>query len=193
VAYHQQQVKTPHIFVWNLDLNFRSKLWTYGKTPQQVMPAFVELSDVLIAGRGDCQQMLDIHGQGDPNSDSYFESLSSTIMARYQNLSTVAISIRETLSAENHRWKACLNNGEQTYFSDAYNIQNIVDRVGTGDAFAAGLIYGLVNNLGDLKSLNFAAAANCLKHSILGDFNIASTKEIEALANANGMVGHVQR
>jgi len=167
-----------------------------GKTQysvQQIMPAFLELTDVLIAGRGDCQQMLDIHGQGDPNSDHYFESLSDTLMALYPNLHSVAISIRETLSAESHRWKACLNNGEQTYFSKSYEIHNIVDRVGTGDAFAAGLIYGLINNLGDLESLNFSAAANCLKHSIQGDFNIASLKEIESLANENAMFGHMQR
>ena len=176
----------------SLDINYRSRLWNYGKAPADVLIPMVELADVLIAGRGDCQQALDIHGAGDPDGHGYFETLTENVMTRFPNLAKVAVTIRDSRSAEHHNWAACVRTSEGMRFSRQYEIRDIVDRVGSGDAFAAGLIYGLVTDMSDADALEFAAAANCLKHSVSGDFNLVSREEIEDLAKGGGQ-GRVKR
>ena len=176
----------------SLDINYRSLLWNYGRTPAEVLAPMIERADILIAGRGDCQQALGIHGSGDPDADSYFESLTATVMERFPNLSAMAVTIRDSRSAEHHNWAACLRSRESIRFSRRYEIRDIVDRVGSGDAFSAGLIFGLVSGMSDADALEFAAAANCLKHSVNGDFNIVSRTEVEDLMRGGGQ-GRVKR
>lgn len=170
----------------SLDLNYRSLLWTYGQSPAEVLIPMVELADVLIAGRGDCQQALDIHGTGNPDDNVYFESLTQTMMERFPNLEKIAVTIRDSRSAEHHNWAACLRSSTGIRFSRRYEILDIVDRVGSGDAFSAGLIYALVSGMTDEEALEFAAAANCLKHSVVGDFNLVSRTEVMDIANGGG-------
>ena len=176
----------------SLDINYRARLWNYGKSPAEVLAPMVEMADVLIAGRGDCQQALDLHGRGDPDGHGYFEALSDTVMARFPNLAKMAITIRDSRSAEHHNWAACLRDKGGIRFSRQYEMRDIVDRVGSGDAFAAGLIYALVSGMNNADALEFAAAANCLKHSVSGDFNLVSREEIEELAKGGGQ-GRVKR
>lgn len=176
----------------SLDLNYRSLLWNYGKAPVDVLIPMVELADVLIAGRGDCQQALDIHGDGDPDENTYFETLTEKVMQRFPNLKKMAVTIRDSRSAEHHNWAACLRTSTEIQFSRKYEIKDIVDRVGSGDAFSAGLIYGLVTGMDDEAALEFAAAANCLKHSIVGDFNLVSRIEVQDLVQGGGQ-GRVKR
>ncbi|MGB3456727.1 MAG: sugar kinase [Litorimonas sp.] len=176
----------------SLDLNYRSLLWNYGRKPEDVLISMVEAADILIAGRGDCQQALDIHGKGDPDGNSYFESLTETVMARFPNLRKVAVTIRDSRSAEHHNWAACLRSPGGIRFSRKYEIRDIVDRVGSGDAFSAGLIYALIDGMSDEDALEFAAAANCLKHSVVGDFNLVSRHEVMEIAKGGGQ-GRVKR
>ena len=176
----------------SLDLNHRAKLWQYPCDPQKVMRGLVGLSDVLIAGREDSQKSLGIAGEGDPDSQDYFKVLTSNLQEEFPNLSAVAVTIRDTKTAEHHDWAACLRSGGQTLFSKQYEIRDIVDRVGSGDAFAAGLIYGLREQMKPQDALEFAAAANCLKHSIEGDFNLVSVNEVNRLALGTE-TGRVQR
>jgi len=176
----------------SFDLNFRTKLWNYGLSPETVLEPMMELTDVLIAGRGDCQNALNIHGEGDPDSKAYFEALTQKTMSRFPNLSQIAVTIRDTQSAEHHNWAACLRNEDGVAFSRQYEIKDIVDRVGSGDAFSAGLIYALSEEMAQQDALEFAAAACCLKHSVYGDFNLVSAEEISAIASGTP-VGRVQR
>lgn len=176
----------------SLDLNHRAKLWQYPCDPKQVMQGLVSLTDVLIAGREDSQKSLGIAGEGDPDSQEYFRVLTANLEQEFPNLQAIAVTIRDTKTAEHHDWAACLRTGGKTLFSRQYEIRDIVDRVGSGDAFAAGLIYGLTEKMAPQSALEFGAAANCLKHSIEGDFNLVSVEEVKRLA-AGTETGRVQR
>ncbi len=176
----------------SVDINHRAKLWQYGVDPKQVMPEIINYCDVLIAGREDSQKSLGIYGKGDPDSPAYFESLSQTLMNTFKNLEAVAITIRDTQTADHHKWSACMRTDGKMLFSKSYEIMDIVDRVGSGDAFAAGLIYGLLQDMSRQDVLEFAAAANCLKHSIEGDFNLVSAEEVLRLRGGDS-TGRVQR
>jgi 2-dehydro-3-deoxygluconokinase len=178
------------------DLNYRKNLWKYGKDAQEVMSQIVKYVDVVIANEEDCQKALGIkssveveEGSLDP---SKYEKLSNIVLKTYPDIKIIAITLRESESADINGWSACLNDRNDFILSKKYLIKDIVDRVGGGDAFAAGLIYGL--NIYDDKrnALEFAVAASCLKHSILGDFNMVSIKEIEALKDGQSS-GRVQR
>ncbi|MBN1534794.1 MAG: sugar kinase [Spirochaetes bacterium] len=182
------------------DLNFRAKLWRYGKAAAEVMPEFASTAHVLIANEEDCQKSLGIGndaidgaaaGSGSLDSSRY-ESLTGEVMGRYPNLLFTAVTLRESLSASSNRWSACLTDGDGFFLSKKYEIHHIVDRVGAGDSFAAGLIYGLSTMGSAREALEYAAAASCLKHSIEGDFNLATPGEIEALLNGNAS-GRIQR
>jgi 2-dehydro-3-deoxygluconokinase len=180
------------------DYNYRKNLWKYGKSPQSVMTEIVRLVDVGIANEEDCQKALGIHidkkqsiekGQLDVE---HYELLCKKMIDTFPNLKKQAITLRESRSADHNGWSACLYNGQDFYVSQKYEINNIIDRVGGGDAFAAGLIYGLNQNMPDEKALRFAVAASCLKHSISGDFNRVSLAEVERLM-AGDASGRVQR
>ncbi len=179
------------------DLNFRKNLWQYGKKAPEVMCQLAKYVDVAIANEEDCQKSLgmaaDVHVEGGKLDHSKYEKLSSAVLKEYPNMKMIAITLRESISADTNGWAACLNDGTDFYISKKYMMNDIVDRVGGGDSFAAGLIYGL-NTYTENKqqALEFAVAASCLKHSINGDFNRVYVDEVQALAGGDGS-GRVQR
>jgi 2-dehydro-3-deoxygluconokinase len=178
------------------DFNFRKNLWRYGKSATEVMPEIVRHVDVGIANEEDCQKSLGISvdvevEKGELNIEQY-KMLTGKVIERFPQMKIIAITLRESRSADNNGWSACLYDGNEFYLSCRYDITDIVDRVGGGDSFAAGLIYGL-NNYGSKEdALNFAVAASCLKHSIIGDFNRVTVSEVEKLM-AGDASGRVQR
>ncbi|KCZ93446.1 sugar kinase [Hyphomonas johnsonii] len=176
----------------SIDLNYRERLWTYGVAPCDVLPALVEQADTLIAGRGDCPACLGIDGDGENGSDEWAHSLGVKLTDRFPNLANIAITIRSSTTAEHHEWKAFLRRGDNAVFSRAYDMHGVIDRVGTGDAFSAGLIYGLVQHQDAQEVVDFAAAANCLKHAIRGDANCVTVDEVKALASATSF-GRLRR
>ncbi len=166
----------------SIDLNHRERLWKYGLDASDVMPELVRQADTLIAGRGDCAACLGLDGDGPNGSDEWAESLAGKLVESFPGLANVAITIRNSSSAEHHQWRAYVRSGGEAAFSRTYDLQHIVDRVGTGDAFGAGLIYALVKQMGACEAVEFGAAANCLKHSIVGDANCVTVAEVAALA-----------
>ena len=178
------------------DLNFRKNLWKYGKTAPEVMCELAKYVDVAIANEEDCQKSLgvtvDVHVEGGELDRKKYEELSNAVLAAYPNMKMIAITLRESKSADTNGWAACLNDRESFRVSKKYMINDIVDRVGGGDSFAGGLIYGLNAYADKQQALEFAVAASCLKHSIPGDFNRVSVDEVEKLAGGDGS-GRVQR
>lgn len=180
----------------SLDLNYRKNLWKYGKKASDVMPELVRLTDVLIANEEDCQTALGIQVAVDVHSGTLdreaYKGLAEGVLSAYPNLKKVAITLRESHSASHNGWSACLHNRSEFILSKHYDITHIVDRVGGGDCFGGGLIYGLIALGSDAEALEFAVAASCLKHSIPGDFNRFTTDEVHALIKGGGS-GRVQR
>ena len=183
------------------DYNFRKKLWQYGKTAPEVMRELVKYVDVGIANEEDCQRSLGVsvtegdweHAVGTGALDTArYEALAEKMFATFPNLKYQAITLRESFSASHNGWSACLYNGSDFFLSRRYDITDIVDRVGGGDSFAAGLIYGLHSGMADGDALEFAVAASCLKHSIGGDANLTTLAEVERLAGGDAS-GRVQR
>ncbi|MFA7160127.1 MAG: sugar kinase [Kiritimatiellia bacterium] len=178
------------------DFNYRGKLWKYGKTAPEVMGELVKYVDIGIANEEDCQKSLGIKvnvkvEKGELDTNMYRE-LTEKVLATFPNLKMIAITLRASRSADNNGWAACLNDRKAFIVSKRYEITDIVDRVGGGDSFAGGLIYSLVTRKKPEDALNFAVAASCLKHSIPGDFNRVTVKEVEALSGGDGS-GRVQR
>jgi 2-dehydro-3-deoxygluconokinase len=178
------------------DLNFRKNLWKWGKTAAEVMPELFRYVDVGIANEEDCQMTLGLKLDVDVHSGALdreqYRKLTDMVLEKYPNLEAIAVTLRESHSASHNGWAACLNNRKEFLVSKHYDITHIVDRVGGGDCFAGGLIYGL-NALGShQEALEFAVAASCLKHSIPGDFNRFTADEVHALIKGGGS-GRVQR
>lgn len=178
------------------DLNYRKNLWKWGKTVHEVMPELVKFTDVLIANEEDVQAALGLEVEVDVQSGQLdrrqYEKLADRALSAYPNLRAIAITLRESLSASHNGWSACLQDGQHFFTSRRYDITHIVDRVGAGDSFAAGLIYGMLTGLANQDTLEFAVAASCLKHSIPGDFSRVSVAEVNALLKEGGS-GRVQR
>lgn len=178
------------------DLNYRKNLWKWGKTAPEVMRELVRFVDVGIANEEDVQEALGIKADVDVHAGkldtAQYEQLTAKVMNEYPNIRTIAITLRESKSASHNGWAACLNNGKEFLVSRRYEITHIVDRVGGGDAFAGGLIYGLQALPSHAEALEFAVAASCLKHSIPGDFNRFSVDEVKGLMKGGGS-GRVQR
>jgi len=178
------------------DLNFRKNLWKYGKKAPEVMREMAKYVDVAIGNEEDCQKSLGINVDVDVESGqldiSKYEALSKAVLEQYPNMKLIAITLRESHSADYNGWAACLNDREKFYVSRKYEIRDIVDRVGGGDSFCGGLIYGLNTYEDKQEALEFAVAASCLKHSILGDFNRVSVDDVEKLMGGDGS-GRVQR
>ena len=178
------------------DLNFRKNLWKYGKQASEVMGELAKFVDVAIANEEDVQKSLGITTDVVVESGSLdrakYRALGDKVLAAYPDMKMIAITLRESKSADSNGWAACLNDGERFYESRRYEINDIVDRVGGGDSFAGGLIYGLTAYGDKQKALEFAVAASCLKHSILGDFNRVSISDVEKLMGGDG-TGRVQR
>ncbi len=178
------------------DLNYRKNLWKYGKQAHEVMGEVVRYVDVAIANEEDCQKALgikaNIHVESGQLPREAYKALSDEVLSQYPNLSMIAITLRESISADINNWAACLNDRTGFYVSKKYEIRDIIDRVGGGDSFAAGLIYGLSTYEDREQALAFATAASCLKHSISGDFNRVTASEVLALMGGDGS-GRVQR
>lgn len=178
------------------DLNFRKNLWKYGKSAPEVMRELTKFVDVAIANEEDVQKSLgitaDVHVESGELDREKYRLLSNAVLKEYPYMKMIAITLRESKSADSNGWAACLNDREAFYVSRRYEINDIVDRVGGGDAFAGGLIYGLSTYDSRQQALEFAVAASCLKHSIAGDFNRVSVKDVETLAGGDAS-GRVQR
>ncbi len=189
-AAHEQGVTV------SCDFNFRGKLWKYGKTAPEVMNELVKYVDVGIANEEDCQKSLGISAGVQVESGELeirkYEALSAKVLEEFPNMSVIAITLRESRSADTNGWSACLRDKSGFYLSRKYEITDIVDRVGGGDSFASALIYGLNAYEDQDDSLNFAVAASCLKHSISGDFNRVTVPEVEKLMGGDAS-GRVQR
>jgi len=177
------------------DLNYRAKLWSpeeAGRVMSRLMPSV----DLLLGNEEDAGKVFGIHAQGSDVAsgtlvvDSH-KAVAVQLAARF-GFRFVATTLRESISASANRWAGLLYDGDRHYVSRQYLIDPIVDRVGGGDSFAGGLIYGLVSGFGPQETVDFAAAASCLKHSIPGDFNLASLAEVKALVAGNE-TGRVQR
>jgi len=169
----------------SVDLNYRAKLWNYGRSAPEVMREVVKQADLVLGNEEDCQKALGLEGPGTPGSDrsaaADFERLTELVMAEYPNLTCVALTLRASRGADDNGWSAVMRTRGRFLAGPSYDIRAIVDRIGAGDAFAAGLIHGLAAGWPDDETLAFAVAASCLKHSIPGDFNLAAEKEIRAL------------
>ncbi len=178
------------------DLNFRKNLWKWGKTAREVMPEIVKIVDLCIANEEDCQNAINIHIDIDVESGSLerekYSELSERVLATYPNLKMLAITLRESKNAPYNVWSACLHTRTEFFLSREYEITHIVDRVGAGDTFAGGLIYGLTHLPSPAEALEFGVAASCLKHSLPGDFNRFNAEEVHALMKGTG-AGRVER
>ena len=178
------------------DYNYRAKLWKYGKTAPEVMRELMEHVQIGIANEEDCQRSLGIEANVDVEAGALdrerYRVLAERVLAAFPNLEKQVITLRESRSADDNVWGACLHDGRDFMVSGRYEVPDIVDRVGTGDAFAAGLIYGLATHADDRRALEFATAAGCLKHSVPGDFHRVGVTEVEALMGGGGS-GRVQR
>jgi len=178
------------------DLNYRKNLWKYGKNAADVMRELTKYADVVIANEEDVQKSLGITADVDVASGeldrSKYKELSDKVLAAYPNVKLIAITLRESHSADWNGWAACLNDRDSFLVSKQYEIYHILDRVGGGDSFSAGLIYGLNRYASHREALEFAVAASCLKHSIGGDFNRVSVSDVEKLLAGDGS-GRVQR
>jgi 2-dehydro-3-deoxygluconokinase len=178
------------------DLNYRKNLWKWGKPAAEVMRELTKHVDIAIANEEDVQMALGIQADVDVHSGtldrSQYQKLTAKVLAEYPRMQAIAITLRESHSASHNGWSACLNNRKEFLLSRQYDITHIVDRVGGGDSFAAGLIYGLMSRASHQDALEFAVAASCLKHSIPGDFNRFTVEEVNALLEGGGS-GRVQR
>lgn len=176
------------------DLNYRAKLWSENKA-NEVMSNIMEYVDVCIANEEDIEKVFGIKAdntdvdKGQLDYDSY-QVVADELLNKF-NLTKIACTLRTSISASDNKWTSMLYDGEEFYQSREYEV-HIVDRVGGGDSFVAGLIYGFLNDLPDAESLEFATAASCLKHSIEGDFNLVTVDEVKSLASGNAS-GRVQR
>lgn len=180
----------------SVDYNYRKNLWKYGKTAPEVMRELVSHAHVGIANEEDCQKALGIEIDADVHSGaldaSKYQTLAEKVLHEFPNLQKQVITLRESRSADVNGWSAVLHDGKKFYHSRHYEITDIVDRVGAGDSFAGGLIYGLLVLNDAQQALEFATAASCLKHSIIGDYNRVTVAEVEELMKGGGS-GRVQR
>ncbi|MGA2111197.1 MAG: sugar kinase [Anaerolineales bacterium] len=183
------------------DYNFRANLWKYGKKAPEVMRELASLADVGIANEEDIQMALGVALPGGGSEEEIragtlhvdkYQALCEKVLGEFPNLKMQAITLRSSRSADHNGWSACLHDRESFLVGPQFDVTDIVDRVGAGDAFAAGLIFGLNSGRDHSESLAFAVAASCLKHSIPGDMNRVSVEEIKRLMSGEAS-GRVRR
>lgn len=182
------------------DLNYRKNLWKYGKKASELMPALVEGCDVILGNEEDAEKVFGIKPEGFEVAHTggeidaaEFESVCTQMMKKFPRAKKVIITLRGSINANHNTWGGVLYSDGKLYESKRYDITHIVDRVGGGDSFMGGLIYGLLTYGSDnQKALDFAVAASCLKHTVYGDFNLVTVPEVEALMGGDGS-GRVQR
>ena len=185
-----------HNITVSCDLNFRKNLWKYGKSAPEIMSELIKYVDIAVGNEEDCQKSLGVKTDIDIESGTLraeqYQEVTRKILDLYPNIQKIAITLRESHSANYNGWSAVLDNRKEFFVSKKYEIHNIVDRVGSGDSFAAGLIYGLNQLSSDQGALEFAVAASCLKHSISGDLPLLTIGEVNRLVAGSGS-GRVQR
>jgi len=173
------------------DLNYRKNLWKYGKTAGEVMPDLVAGTDVVLGNEEDAEMVLGLKPEGvdvtgGHVSGAAYESVSKQIMVKFPRVKKVITTLRGSVSANHNSWSGVLWNGKELFEAPTYQITHIVDRVGGGDSFMGGLIYGLLTWPEDeQKALNFAVAASCLKHTIYGDYNQVTVEEVMKLMSGD--------
>lgn len=179
------------------DLNYRKNLWKYGKQPGDVMPELVKGCDIILGNEEDAEKHFGLHPenvdvtQGDSVDAKSYLSVLKQLMSMFPRAKKVITTLRGSISASHNSWSGVLYDGDTLFEAPTYQITHIVDRVGGGDSFMAGLIYGLMHYPNDdQKALNFAVAASCLKHTIYGDANLVTKDEVEKLmeGDASGRV-----
>jgi 2-dehydro-3-deoxygluconokinase len=174
------------------DLNFRKNLWKWGKTANEVMPDLVKNCDIILGNEEDAEKVFGIKPDGTDVSSGHisaakYHSVCLKLKKQFPKAKKIIITLRGSINADHNTWSGVLYNGEKLLEAPEYQITHIVDRVGGGDSFMAGIIYGILNWPGDdQKTLNFAVAASCLKHTIQGDFNHVSVSEVEQLLKGDG-------
>jgi 2-dehydro-3-deoxygluconokinase len=181
------------------DLNYRKKLWKYGKEPGEIMPALVEGCDIILGNEEDAEKHFGLHPeavdvtQGHSVDSTAYHSVLKQLMQRFPRAKKVITTLRGSISASHNSWSGVMYDGEKFYTAPTYQITHIVDRVGGGDSFMGGLIYGLLTYPDDdQKALNFAVAASCLKHTIYGDANLVTVDEVNKLTSGDAS-GRVSR
>jgi len=181
------------------DINYRSNLWHYGKTAVEVMPEMVAGSDIILGNEEDCEKVFGIKPQDfdvektNGNVDqSVFRSVCEQMMLKFPRCKKMVITLRGAINANHNTWGGVLFDGQNLFESKRYDITDIVDRVGGGDSFMGGLIFGLLYYNNDQEALEFATAASCLKHTLKGDFNWVSVQEVESLMKGE-LSGRVKR
>ena len=182
------------------DLNYRKNLWKYGKTASEVMPTMVEGCDVILGNEEDCEKVFgikpegfDVTATGGEVDAAAFESVCTQMTGLFPRCRKMIVTLRGAINANHNTWSGVLYSDGSLKLSQQYDITHIVDRVGGGDSFMGGLIYGLLTYPGDdQKALDFAVAASCLKHTIYGDFNMVTIAEVENLMKGDGS-GRVSR
>jgi len=178
------------------DLNYRKNLWKWGKTAGEIMPGLVENCDIILGNEEDAEKVFGIKPQKADISagkveSRQFKEVCLKLKERFPGSQKIIITLRGSVSADHNSWSGILYNGSEFFHAPVYQITHIVDRVGGGDSFMGGLIYGLITWPGDdQKALDFAVAASCLKHTIHGDFNLVTVAEVEQLmkGDASGRV-----
>ncbi len=173
------------------DLNYRAKLWNWGKDANEVMEDLVSYCDIILGNEEDAEKVFGIKADGDITAGhveaSAYTSVCQQLMTKFPKATKIVVTLRGSISASHNTWSGVLWNGDELISGTTYDITHIVDRVGGGDSFMAGLIYGLTTwPNDDKKALNFAIAASCLKHTIKGDFNLVTKEEVEKLMAGDG-------
>lgn len=174
------------------DLNYRKNLWKWGKTASEVMPELVQYCDIILGNEEDAEKVFGIKPEGTDVSSGHvsaakYESVCVNLMKKFPSAKKVIITLRGSINADHNTWSGVLYDGKKLFQAPEYDITHIVDRVGGGDSFMGGLIYGLITwPADDQKALNFAVAASCLKHTIHGDYNLVSVAEVEQLMKGDG-------
>jgi len=175
------------------DLNFRKSLWKYGKKAAEVMPDLVAGCDLILGNEEDAEMVFGIRPEPSNEDAKGYGSVCRQLMERFPRTKNIVITLRGSINANHNTWSGVMWDGKKIFRAPEYDITHIVDRVGGGDSFMAGLIYGMITWPADpQRALDFAAAASCLKHTIPGDFNLVSVREVERLM-AGDASGRVQR
>lgn len=181
------------------DINYRNNLWKYGKSASDVMPEMVAGCDVIMGNEEDCEKVFGIKPEGfnaEQTNGSIdagiFGSVCSQMMRLFPRCKKMAMTLRGALNANHNTWKGILYNGQSLLQSTQYDITDIVDRVGGGDAFMGGLIFGLLHYKDDMQALEFATATSCLKHTLKGDYNWMTIEDVENLMQGENS-GRIKR
>ena len=181
------------------DINYRANLWRYGKTAAEVMPEMVSGSDIILGNEEDCEKVFGIKPENfdadktNGNVDqSAFRSVCEQMMRKFPRCQKMVVTLRGAINANHNTWGGVLFDGNKLIESRRYDITDIVDRVGGGDSFMGGLIFGLLHYHDDRKALEFATAASCLKHTLKGDYNWVTVSEVENLMGGDTS-GRVKR